>query len=380
MSSSPATRITAAQREAWAQSLKQVSAAPLEACEGFPRIARRFEAWWAGEALDRPILIGAANPRPERPVTRRLDLLERPEEWLAAKLLDVQQLHRVGDTLPMLRVDFGPTVLGAMLGAKVAFSSDTSWTHAFIDDDWSNEPDWAIQESDRWLHLLRVLAGLAAENAPGRYVVCTPDIGAAGDLLLNLRGAGPLSLDLLTRPDNVRRAVARIYPLWEQLFSELYEITAQHGAGLIHWLNLWSDVPYVTPACDFMVMIGPQHFEEFFLEDLARVSSAVGRACFHLDGAGGVRHLDALLSIPEMRAIQFIPSPSEPPPTAWIEMFKKVRAAGRSLLINCQASEVMALCDALGPEGVAFWLDAPASPEELDAVAAQLRRRYGAPD
>ena len=182
------------QVSSWTDKLTAIAGQPLEFCEGFPRIAQRFEAWWHQSLLDRPVFMAEANTRLDRPITRRLELMHEPDVWFREKMLDMQQVHRVGDMLPRIRVDFGPVLLGGRREVR----SDTSWTHAFIDDDWSNAPDWTIPDDHPDWRLLRELTGRVAQDAAGRYLVCTPDLGAAADVLLNLRGSAQLCLDVVT--------------------------------------------------------------------------------------------------------------------------------------------------------------------------------------
>lgn len=357
--------------------LREISASPLAFCNDFPRIARRFEAWWHHEMLDRPVFLAAANSNPSRPITRRLDLLHDPDAWFAAKLADLQQLHYVGDALPYIRADFGPVLLGPLFGGRLEFAADTGWTHTLIDDEWSNEPAWTIAADNRWWALLAALLRRVADDARGRYLVCSPDLGAAADVLLNLRGATELCMDVIERPERVRRAVDAMQPAWRQAFAMLYRETVDRGAGLIHWLALWSDVPYAVPACDFSFMIGPRDFERLFLPDIAQQAASVGRAVFHLDGPGATRHVDALLDVPEIRAVQFTPGASAPSALAWVEMFRRIQARGRSVLIFSPAEEVLALCDALRPEGLAIALEVSPPPAKLDELHAALCGRFG---
>lgn len=360
----------------WAQQLQQMAAQPLALCEDFPTIARRFEAWWAHDLLDRPLFIGTANRNPDRSITRRLELIQSPDVWFAAKLADLQQTHRVGDALPSIRADFGPVLLGGMLGGNIEFGADTTWTHAYIADDWSNAPDWVLREDNRWWQLLQTLAQRVAGDAAGRYLVCTPDLGGSADVLLNLRGSTPLCMDVIEQPQMIEAAVDAIYPAWRTAFTRLYEIVLGRDAGLIHWLGLWSNQPYMIPACDFNFMIGPREFERLFLPDIARQAATATRAVFHLDGSGAARHIDALLDVPDIQAIQFTPGAGTPSALAWVEMFRKIQRRGRSLLAVCPAGEVLALSEALRPEGLAILLDGALSPPELDALFTQFTRRY----
>jgi len=361
----------------WTDGLTAIARQPLEFCEDFPRIAQRLEAWWRHELLDRPVFLAEADTRPEWAMTRRLELMHEPDAWFHEKILDIQQMHRVGDMLPRIRVDFGPVLLGSLLGGRREVRSDTSWTHAFIGDDWSNAPDWTIRDDHPDWRLLRDLTQRVARDAAGRYLLCTPDLGAAADVLLNLRGSEQLCLDVVTRPQTIKSAVDAIYASWQKAFTRLYALALEQGAGLIHWLGLWSNRPYAVPACDFNALIGPRHFRELFLPEIAREAAAAGRAVFHLDGPDAARHIDALLEVTEIDAIQFTPGAGSPSALAWLDMLRRIQSKGRSLLIFCPAQEVLTLAESLRPEGLAILIEQSPPPAELDALFSEFTRRYG---
>lgn len=362
----------------WERRLTQVAALPLEFCPEFPQIARRFEAWWARDCLDRPLLIGAANAHPARPITRRLELLGQPAAWFEAKLQDLHQLHRVADALPHVRVDFGPVLLGGLVGGQIEYGADTTWTHPFIKDDWSNAPDGTIPDNHPTWHRLRQLTQLIAADCPGRYLLGTPDLGGSADVLLNLRGSSGLCVDAIDRPALVRDSIDALYPAWHRVFTELYRLGLAGGGGLIHWLQIWSSRPYLIPACDFNFMIGPDEFTSLCLPDIARQAATVGRAVFHLDGPGAARHIDALLEVPEIQAIQFSPGTGTPSALAWVEMFRQIQDRGRAVYIFAPAGEVLALADALRPEGLALAVADTLTPAVLDQLAETFDRRYRA--
>ncbi|MCL4215477.1 MAG: hypothetical protein KJ052_00500 [Candidatus Hydrogenedentes bacterium] len=366
-----------AELPAWGRTLAGIATEPLEYCAEFPRIAKRWEAWWHQELIDRPLLIGAANSNPDRPITRRLDLLDDPDAWFDAKFQDMMQMHRVADALPHIRTDFGPVFLGPLFGGRLEIGAGTGWTHAFIDDTWSNAPDWRIEAQDRWWTLFRQLTQRVAHDAAGRYLLCTPDFGGSADVLLNLRTAEALCMDLVMQPAVVQRSIDAIYAGWWQAFTEVYRIAMPEGAGIIHWLGVWAHAPYFIPACDFCCMISPESFHEICLPDIERGAATLGRSVFHLDGPGAARHIDALLEVPSIQAIQFTPGDGAPSALPWLDMFKKIQARGRSLLIICPASEVLAVCDELAPEGLAFIVDGPIPVKDLDALYETLCGKYG---
>lgn len=140
---------------------------------------------------------------------------------------------------------------------------------------------------------------------------------------------------------------------------------------------LWSDVPYVVTECDLGYSISQADYARICLPDIARTAASVGRSVFHLDGPGATRHVDALLEIPEIRAIQYTPGAGSPSAMAWVEMFRRIQGKGRSVLIFSPVEEVIPLLDALPPEGLAILVDGPASVEQLTIVQGEIFKRFG---
>lgn len=356
----------------WTRQLTQIASRPLQHCARFPQIAQRFEDFWRGQLKDGPIFIATANSNPARPIDRRLELLQDPDAWMAAKIADMKQTHRVGDALPFVRIDFGAVALGALLGAKIEFGSDTTWTEAFIDDDWTNAPQWILRDDNPWWILLRKLLARVADDAAGKYIVCTPDLGGSADVLLNMRGSGGLCMDAIDNPRRVRDAIDAIYPVWKSVFAEQYRLTVERGAGIFHWLHLWSNTPYMIPACDFNYMIGPDEFAAICADDIRRQAATAGRAVYHLDGPGAARHIDALLDMPELTAIQFTPGEGAPSALAWVEMFRKIQSRGKSVVVFCPFDEVLPLCKQVDTRSLALLVTAP-SAMALDELHTKLR-------
>lgn len=347
----------------------------LNLADNYLEITQRFEAWWAHSLHDRPIFLAAANTDPKRPINRRLDLLDRPEEWFETKYQDMRNLHRRGDMLPNIRVDFGPVLLASIFSGERLFGFDTGWTPECINDGWSNI-NWKFQTDQAWWQKMTDLLRMVSTAAAGHFAVCSPNLGGTGDILLTLRGATRLCMDLIDRPEKVEEAVQSIYPAWRQAFQELNRIPKEAGAELIHWLYLWSSRPYLVAECDFSYMIGRKAFDRFFLPDIARESAEVGRAVYHLDGPACTRHIDSLLSLSELDAIQFTPGVENPSALPWIDMFRKIQARGKSLLVICPADEVLRLCDALSPEGLGILIETPMSSIELDDLYQQFYRQF----
>jgi hypothetical protein len=363
----------------WTQQLLTASQQPLGLCPDFPNIATRHEDWWQRSQSGGPLLIASVNRDPRRPISRRLDLLGDPAAWLAARRPYVNQQAFSPDWFPFLRADFGPVMLGGLLGAPVEFVSDTTWTRHFIRDDWSNAPDWAIHADTPWRSYLPALMEILVQDAAGQYVACTPSLGGSADVLLNMRGPDPLCLDLLDRRDDVLAAVNAIYLAWRQAFQLIWDTACpvpkkeNPAVGVINWVGMWSNQPYHVLECDFNYLIGPRDFEQLFLPDIERQAREAGRGIFHLDGPGAARHIDALLEVDALQAIQYVAGAGHRAGD-WLPMLRKIQKKGKALQIACDGNEVLALSRELEPAGLAF-LTGYDREEDMLAIHGQLQKK-----
>jgi len=294
---------------------------------------------------------------------------------LETKLQDFHQTRWIGDGLPHLRADFGAVLMSSLFSGKRILDPDTAWDEAFINDEWSNV-GWGLDLNNPWWKLMVERMDQVAGQAAGHFLTCTPSLGGTADVLLNLRGSEKLCLDVLDQPEKIAAAVEAIYPAWWAAFTRLYEIAARRQAALIHWVLLWSDVPYVVTECDFAYLIGRRDFQRLFLPNLVRQSEAVGRSIYHLDGPGSMRHLDALLTEPAIQAIQYVPGAGTPSPLRWLDELRKIQQAGKPLQVVCPAGEVLALCQELRPEGLALLVEGVQSVQHLEALYQEFSKFY----
>ncbi|MFP4378027.1 MAG: hypothetical protein ACLFP4_13370 [Spirochaetales bacterium] len=352
----------------------EVAKAALSSEPRFPEIAERWEAWWKFEA-DRPLLVGTVArdgvageaARKRKP----FDLIEQPAEWLTAERARLASTYFLDQCIPHIRVDFGPVLTAAFLGAELQFAleENTSWQHPL-----SNvyDRDLRVDPENRWFQACIALARITAWDAAGNYLVSLPDLSGAPDILANLRGSEQLLVDLYDRPESVQAILPKLVDAWEFGFGSIMsEITAA-GAGSSSWLHAWSNVPYTVPTCDFNAMIGPAHFAEFalpYLEDQAR---RAGRCLFHLDGNDASRHAQALAAS-TIDAIQYTPGAGSTGAIPKIPMFRMLQDAGKPIVVICTTAEVPELIARLDPRGTVLFVEDirdEASAHELEALVS----------
>jgi hypothetical protein len=101
-------------------------------------------------------------------------------------------------------------------------------------------------------------------------------------------------------------------------------------------------------------MFSSAMFQEFVVPTLTTQCAWLDHAMYHLDGTQCISHLDHLLEIEPLQAIQWTPqagiegggSPR------WHAMYRRILAAGKSLLVGAKPAEVIPLLDAIGGKGV----------------------------
>lgn len=87
--------------------------------------------------------------------------------------------------------------------------------------------------------------------------------------------------------------------------------------------------------------MSPDNFREFIQESLRVQAQKADCVLYHLDGSDAIRHLDSLMEIEEIDALQWSSGDTAPDGTMeeWDEIYDKVRKAGKSLWIKVYTGE-----------------------------------------
>jgi hypothetical protein len=92
---------------------------------------------------------------------------------------------------------------------------------------------------------------------------------------------------------------------------------------------------------------------------------------YHLDGPNAVQHLDSLLQIRELNAIQWVYGAGNGRASDWMHLYKKIQAAGKGIQLTLEANELDYFMQELRPNGV--WLKLWAgSKEEAEALLKKI--------
>lgn len=341
--------------------------------ENWEEAKKRFDAFWNKEYIDRCCLSIRLPKDNQEPLIlpRDYGLEERrtdPEYLFLRAEYNAKNTIYLAEALPVVFPDFGVAAHAAYFGAKLNYMPGTVWFDPILD-----EPDinkLVYDESSVNAHK-RIISELT-ERSKGLLMVAGTDNCGIIDALVNLRGNAKLLIDLVENPEFVEAARDKITDAWKNTQKQFYDVSKQsNGGGSAHaWMQTWSRGIHGQLQCDFCVMISPEHFERFVLPELEECASFYVNSTYHFDGQEQIRHLDMLLSVKNLDNIQWTPVAGQPRTSDFIEIFKKIQAAGKGLVLLPELDEVPVLLENLSHKGLMIGVSGVNNIDEANGLIA----------
>jgi hypothetical protein len=255
------------------------------------------------------------------------------------------------DILPVANTHLGPGSLSAILGASLEGAEDTIW----IKHNRDIGDTIRLDEQNPWWKLHLDLIEACQRLSQGRYFVGCPDLAEGLDALIGLKGAETVLTDMALRPEVLERQLQQVNDVYFQVFDRIYDLIQQDGEMTFCYFSLWGPGKVSKLQCDVSVMISESDFRRFALPYLREQCRKIDYTLYHLDGVDAIRHLDRVLEIEELDAVQWTPGVGQPQGgnPCWYDLYRKIRSAGRSVM-PCwvELQELRPLLDQVGPEGL----------------------------
>lgn len=327
----------------------------------------RFEAWWSGEIIDRPLVqvivpnaevINGEHPRAVSLESKWLDADYRINafEW------ELARTRYFGDAFPYMDTLIGPGTFSLYIGANPGYQENTVWYHKCYDDITSAAPPSFDSGNKYWQASLE-LARKASAQLRGRALVSFPDLIENLDTLAALFGAEELLEALMDYPEKVHEFQKAVLPLYIQHYELLRdEITDENGGTCFTAFRIYGKGRVAKLQCDISAMLSRNMFNEFVVPYLTEQCRHIEKTVYHWDGVSALQHEEALLSIKELNAIQWTPGAGQPSmgDKEWWPLYHRVKAAGKQLLLQgLYPDEMEPLIQELGPEGlnIVIWTE-----------------------
>jgi hypothetical protein len=342
---------------------------------------RHFTDWWQRRGLVvgswggvRAAQPQADLPRPEH-ISPASEAFYSDARTRAAR--DHYMLSRQDfplDMIPSADTMIGPGSLALCLGSEPAFSENTVWFGPTMEQDENPEQRAPLRfdPENRWWKVHEATLRACSELAHGRYLVGCPDLVENIDILASLRDMTPLFMDMIERPEWVSETLREINAVYFEVYDRIYEIICgPDGGSVFEAYKLWGPGKTAKVQCDAATMFSPQMFREFVAPRLREQCAFLDYSMYHLDGQEQFRHLDTLLEIEELDAIEWTPNANLPlgGDPQWFDLYRRILDAGKSVQVYLVwAEEIVPVLDAIGSEGV-YILGLFRSPDEVESVA-----------
>ena len=324
---------------------------------------KRYVNWWnhkgiilnMWEHFQEGVTPHADVPAP--PPYRDLNQRWFDPEW-RADYLDWYVAHSslMADMLPVANTQLGPGSLAAILGGVFEGGEDTIWIHP--NPDYTDDITFNPNHPNFLMH--KNLLKACKAKAQGHYYVGMPDLMEGLDVLAAIKGNDKVLLDTVMQPEVLERQMQQINDIYFRVFDELYDIIREGDEMAFCYFSSWAPGKMSKLQSDISTMISVDDYRRFVQPFIREQCQKIDYTLYHLDGVGAMHHLDALLEIEELNAIQWTPGVGEPQGGSpkWYDLYNKILAAGKSIMA-CWVTldELKPLLDNIGGEGVHLEMD-----------------------
>ena len=331
----------------------------LETKPDFVQCMKRIYAWFDGEIIDRvPVRFSAHNEEYETTDDRGNwgSLKDRwfDTEYQVNRFIKNLDTHPwLGETFPTYYPNLGPNFFAAAItNSELKFGEVTSWCkpQVFDEDDLANIN---FYRQNPYYQKILEMTNYALERCEHRFMVGYTDMHPSLDCADALRGTEELCMDMFDGKEFVTKLVDKCFAPFFPMMDEFHTLLKSKNQLSVSWMNIPSYESMHIPSCDLGAMISKDLFNEFSLPYIKKEVAHFKHNVFHLDGKGVANHVDELLKIDEIQAIQWVQGVGDDKPIMQlIEFIKKMQKAGKSLVIDVAPEELENFLNVMDPKGI----------------------------
>ncbi len=326
--------------------------------ENWEESKKRYRQWWKSEGI--VLSMWEHIPMDGKPhellpppsPAKDLNQFWFDPEWRADYIhYQLSKSSFKADILPVANTHLGPGSLAAILGAELEGGEDTIWIKPKEDFD----DEIILNEQNKWWQVHLELLKACKKNSNGNYFVGCPDLIEGLDTIASLKGTQNVLMDMLLRPDILEQQLQKINAIYFQVFDRIYEIIREEDEMAFCYFSIWGPGTVSKLQSDISVMISEKDFRRFTQPFLREQCQKIDFTLYHLDGVDAIRHLDAVLEIDELNAVQWTPGEGQPQggDPQWYGLYRKILSKGKAVM-PCwvELNQLQPLLDNVGNEGL----------------------------
>ncbi|MDX9957191.1 MAG: hypothetical protein RBT68_02005 [Spirochaetia bacterium] len=344
---------------------------------------KRFSKFWAREDTDRPSF-GFGIPFPAKSLQAGLPYLKdgvrlfpgdfNVEEFRESYELLYHQWEAVDQDAFWTAVPWnGVPWFEAMAGCGIA-SNSSGFDALPINLPLTDPGILGFAPETRWTEKYRNFLDLLGDLSGGRFPVGQPILRGIMDTLGAMAGNENFIYTLYDNPDEIAARADEVAKLLIGVLKDtVNRIAPYHGGTCLGFYNLWAPGPAAWFQDDLAVLFSPEQYRELCGGLLQELSSSFPYTMFHLHPAA-FQHLDTLLEIKELSAIQVNRDLAGPSVGEMLPALKKIQEH-KSLVVQgiLDEDDINHLARSLEPRGLHFTCMVPdfAGAEKLRVFLAR---------
>jgi hypothetical protein len=350
---------------------------PIAKIDDWEMRIKRQDAFWDKEILDRPVVcIEIPNQQiiNQLPISTHTSLTERWTDvsfQVETALAKVRNTIYIGDALPVAYPNLGPDFFCACFGGALQFQESTSYIEPFLSK-WSDFQLFPFNKNNAYFLIMEDLYTAFLDAGHEKFYTGWPDIHTGADGLVGFRGPLNINFDVIDNRNEIVNALTVIMKDFFSLIDHYINKLSKKNQPITGWPGIVSNRKWHVPSNDFSCMISNTMFEEIFLDPLVEEMQHMEKNLYHLDGPGALTHLDTLLAIKELDAIQWVYGAGNGRASDHINIYQKIQRAGKGIqMTEVFPDEIDIITSNLSPEGV--WMKVQAATiDEADYVLKKI--------
>ncbi|NQT58204.1 MAG: hypothetical protein HQ557_04395 [Bacteroidetes bacterium] len=248
----------------------------------------------------------------------------------------------LGQATPFHWLDYMASTMCVVLGCEAQYvDTEGVWTNPRFSSVEEVE-DVQLDFTNEHYQILREMNKRLALRVPADEPIAFFALEGITDIVSGLYGVEEFLMDMILKPQEVKGAMKHIKRIWIDAFHDFKQIiyknrNPESGIG---WAGIWSPGTTFPMQEDLTYMISTDMYKEFCVPHVTDIASVLDYPLYHLDGIGAIPHLDALLQIDEIKAIQWVPGAGKEPIAQWYELIEKIVNKGKSIQVFAKPEEV----------------------------------------
>jgi len=349
---------------------------------GFETALKRVEAWYACEIIDRPLVRfyrkdsyfdRIDNEIAKRDISTRRSWIFDPEAQVEFFEQSLAGITFLGESFPTFTAYLGPQAYAAFYGSELDYNGSGSWAKPIIES-FDDLETIQLDRDNEYFQALEKMTKLALERGRGKFLTGQPPLSPGLDCMAAWRGVKQLCVDMAKNPQEVGRMGQLSISDFAEIFDHFDSIIRQSQGLSVNWMGLPTTSRVHIPTYEFAALISPEMFIQFGLPLIREEVQGIAHNIFLVDGKEIKKHLDAVLSMPEIDALQWVQGMgNDAPIMQWIPFLKKMQRIRMPVVVSLEVEELDRFIETMDPQGLFLWIDSQDEQEELN-ILRKLKR------